>query len=274
MKRLFFVCGLIGCLVLLSQCKKNCGCVPPNTSTYKLSYSDSVFYLKNNDYTVTPLTKGTGTYTVFPDNLRIDHSTGAVTVTPKGVDGESQTGMWYKIKFRSTDGSQIDSTLLLISGLTYVDRIYNLAQNDSIIYPIYNGDPSKAVPQGNYDLTADNKFAVNAVNGQINIKECLRRGFFNSGVMGSGWKVATVKYFINDASQQATNQIDLVIYYYNSVSEIPSNVSALMQAHQQQTVNLRALPTIPNTNGPFETNLPSDLSLSKPRPPCLIIIPH
>jgi len=273
--RALFVVSIFMSSMLLTQCTKTeklCDCMPPPAAGYKLTYGDSVFYLKNNDYTVSPLAKGAGTYTVFPDNLQFDKTTGAITVTQKGTDGESQTGMWYKIKFKSSDGTQADSTLVLISGLTYVDKFYSLSQNDSIIYPIYNGDPSKVVPQGNYDLTADAKFAINAVNGQINIKECLRRGFFNSGVMGTGWKVATVKYTINDNSQQAANKIDIVLYYYRTISEVPSNVSALMQAHQQMTLGLRSLPTIPSTNGAIETNLPSDLSLSKPRPPCVIIV--
>jgi hypothetical protein len=274
MRALFAVAIFMG-LMLLVQCRKTeklCGCAPPFTSGYKLTYGDSLFYLKSKDYTVSPLMKGVGTYTVFPDNLQFDKTTGAITVTQKGTDGESQTGMWYKIKFKSTDGSQTDSTLVLISGLTYVDKFYSLSQNDSIIYPIYNGDPLKGVPQGNYDLTADAKFAINAVNGQINIKECLRRGFFSSGVMGTGWKVATVKYAIKDNSEQAPNKIDLVLYYYRSINEVPSNVSALMQAHQQMTLGLRSLPGIPSTNGAIENNLPSELSLSKPRPPCVIIV--
>lgn len=245
---------------------------PESNGRYRLTYGDSIFYLKSNDYTVSPFTRPSGTYTAFPDNLQIDKSTGAITVTQKATDGSSQTGMWYKIRFKSSDGSLNDSTLVLISGLTYLDKFYNLSQNDSIIHPIYNGDPSKAVPQGNYDLTGDNKFAINAVTGQINIKECIRKGFFSSGLMGTGWKRATVKYSINDNSGQETNKIDLVIYYYASMADVPSNVSTVMQAHQQMTIGLRSLPVIPSTSGAVENNLPSDLSLSKPRPPCVIIV--
>lgn len=268
---------LVLSVLLLTRCtKKNCGCVPPPGSSdkYALTYGDSIFYLKGSDYTISPLVKGTGTYTAFPDNLQIDKTTGVVTVALKGTDGQSQTGMWFKIGFKSADGSISDSTLVMISGLTYVDKFYNLSQNDSIIYPIYNGNPSKAIPQGNYDLTSDNKFPISAVNGQINIKECIRRGFFSSGLMGTGWKRATVKYSINDNSDQEINKIDLVIYYYDSMGDVPSNVSKLMQAHQQLTVNLRSLPAIPTTTGVPENNLPSDLSLSRPRPPCIVIIIH
>lgn len=274
--RTLFCSFFITLALLLSGCgKRNCGCVPPPAEKYRLTYGDSVFYLKSSDYTMSPLLKGSGTYTAFPNNLQIDRRTGVVTVTQKGIDGESQTGMWYKIKFQADATSDADSTLILLSGISYVDKFYNLAQNDSIIYPIYNGDPANTPPAGNYDLTSDNKFAVNAANGQINIKECLRRGFFNSSSqMGTGWKVATVKYALNDKSQQATNKIDVVIYYYSTLADVPGNVSILMQAHQQMTVGMRSLPTIPSTTGPFDNNLPSELSLAKPRPPCLVIIGH
>lgn len=274
MRKLFLPACVFACAWLMGCTKNNGGGMPIIEATDKrLSYGDSVFYLKSNDYTITPsVTPGAGSFSVFPDNLTIDKSTGAITVTQKGADGESQTGLWYKIKFKSADGAVSDSTMILISGLTYVDKFYNLAQNDSIIYPIYNGDALKAIPQGNYDLTSDSKFPINAVNGQINIKECIRQGFFSSGVMGTGWKRATVKYSINDNSRQEMNKIDLVIYYYHSMSDVPSNVSALMQAHQQMTLGMRTLPAIPSTTGAVESNLPSNLSLSKPRPPCVIII--
>ncbi|HVF97009.1 MAG TPA: hypothetical protein VM871_06800 [Flavisolibacter sp.] len=251
---------------LLSGCdKKNFYGQP--TEKARLMYADSVFYLETNEYTIKPLSRSIGTYTAFPDNLEIDRRTGAITVTQNGTDGESQTGLWYKITYRSP-ANQVDSAMVLISGITYIDKFYTLTQGDSIIYPIYNGNPANVLPPGNYDLTSDNKFAINPVNGEINIKECMRRGFFGN----SSWKNASIKYSIKDNSQQATNRIDLVIYYYRTMGDVPSNVSALMQAHQRLTVGLRSLPVIPTTTGAIDNNLPSNLSLSKPRPPCVIIV--
>jgi hypothetical protein len=272
MRGLYCLTILFSCLFFFTQCgKRTCDCTPP-PSTAKLTYGDSLFYLKGNDYTIRPLSAKTGIYTSFPDNLTIDRTTGNITVTQKGNDGESQTGMWYKIRYQSATTNETDSTLILLSGLTYVDKFYNLSQKDSIIYPIYNGDPANKIPSGNYDLTGDNKFAINPTNGQINIKECLRRGFFSGSQLNESWKVATIKYAINDKSDGAINKIDIVIYYYTTMNDVPSNVSALMQAHQQLTVGLRSLPIIPSTPGAIDNNLPSSLSLSKPRPPCVIIV--
>ncbi|HEX8316660.1 MAG TPA: hypothetical protein VF609_16780 [Flavisolibacter sp.] len=272
MRKLLFTTAVVLSLFLLSNCTRTkCDCAPPLEKGNKLSYGDSLLYLKNNDYAVAPVTNRTGTYSAYPDNLTIDRRTGAITVTAKGTDGESQTGMWYKISFRS-DAGEADSTFILLSGITYLDRFYHLSQNDSIIYPIYNGDPSKPLPQGNYDLTTDNKFAVNAANGQININECKRRGFFGGAQANSSWKMATVKYAVNDKSGGAANKVDLVIYYYKTLSDVPRNVSLVMQAHQQMTLGMRNLPSIPSTTGADDNNLPSNLSLSKPRPPCVIIV--
>ena len=241
---------------------------PPVTN--KLSYGDSVFFLKSTSYTVAPVNSKAGTYAAFPDNLMIDKTTGAITITQKDNDGQSQTGLRYKIKF--TSGTEVDSTYITISGISYVDRFYDLSKNDSIIYPIYNADVSKELPAGNYSIGSDNKLAINPANGQINVKETVRRGFFDNQLNAS-WKQTTIKYSSNDNSNGVTNTIDLILYYYNSIADVPSNVSALMQAHQRMTVGI-ASPTIPTTFGAVDNNLSSDLSLSKPRPPCLIIIAH
>jgi hypothetical protein len=274
MRGLFCITIVVTSLFLLTQCnKKDCGCVPPpnpGVSNLKLGYGDSVFYLKNTDYTIAPLNGKTGTYTAFPDNLIIDRTTGAITVKLKGVDGESQTGMKYRITYKSNITNEVDSTFILLSGITYVDKFYYLSQNDSIIYPIYNGDPAKAIPSGNYDLDNDNKLAINPSNGQINIKESMRRGFLGSQ-FNTSWKIASIEYAVNDNSKSVTNEIDIVIYYYHTLSDVPSNVSALMQAHQQLTVGMRTAP-IPSTTGAIDNNLPSNLSLFKPRPPCVIIV--
>jgi hypothetical protein len=271
MRGLLYTTFLFTSFLLLTRCSKESGKgVPPPYNTQKLAYGDSVFYLKNTDYTITPLSGKTGTYTSFPGNLRLDKTTGRITITTKGNDGESQTGLWYKIMYKSPDGQEVDSTLILLSGLTYVDKFYRLSQNDTIIYPVYNGNFTNAIPPGKYNLDQSNELAVNPANGQIDIKECIRRGFFGSQ-LHKGWEIAKIKYAINDNSRGAANEIDIVVYYYHSMTDVPSNVSAIMQAHQSMTVGLRT-PPISSTIGEVDYGIPSNLSLSKPRPPCVIIV--
>ena len=267
--------SLVICSALfLAHCSKRDCCAPIPDNKSKLSYGESVFYLANSAYSISPLHEKKGTYTAFPGNLQIDRATGRITVDLKGTDGESQTGMWYRVTFSADNcGGGSDTAYVLISGITYIDRFYRLSQNDSILHPIYNGDPQNAIPSGNYDIAHDNKFAINPANGQINLKECMRRGFFSSGgSASSSWKMASIKYAVNDKSNSVVNQIDIVLYYYHSMNDVPANVSALMQAHQQMTVGLRALPTIPSTTGAVDNNIPGSLSLAKPRPPCVIIV--
>jgi hypothetical protein len=244
---------------------------PTNPTNSKLSYGDSIFYLKSSSYTISPATAKTGTYTAFPNNLNINSSTGAITVTLKGNDGQSQTGLRYKIKFTSAS-NETDSTYITISGITYVDRFYDLSKNDSIIYPIYNADISKQLPVGNYNVSNDNKLALNGTNGQINIKETIRRGYFDNQLNAS-WKQTTIKYSANDNSNNANNNLDIILYYYNSINDVPSNVSALMQAHLRMAVGINTN-AVPSTTGAIDNNLSSDLSLSRPRPPCIVIVGH
>ena len=272
MRRLLCTAMVVGSLFLIAGCSKNNHCLSDVKGNGKLSYGESIFYLNNSDYTVAPVGSRAGTYTAFPNNLVIDKTTGQVTVRLKGTDGESQTGMWYRITFKANTGNEVDTTYILLSGITYLDKFYHLSQHDSILSPIYNGDEANTTPAGNYDIAHDDKLAINPANGKINLKECMRRGFFGSGSTNRQWKIATIKYAANDKSNGAANQIDIVLYYYRTLSDVPSNVSALMQAHQQMTVGMRSLPVIPTTTGSIDNNLPSNLSLAKPRPPCVIIV--
>lgn len=252
-------------LILAASCKKDSA----SAGMGRLQYNDSIFYLRTTDYTVLPLGKRTGTYTAFPGNLDIDNSTGAVTITVKGKDGESQTGLRYKIRFTSV--TETDSTYITLGGLQYFDQFYYLSHNDSIIAPFYNGSATATTPAGNYAVNADNKLAINPQNGQINIAETIRRGFFDNPLHGS-WKQTTIKYTYADNG--AVNAMDVILYYYNTLNDVPSNVSALMQAHQRLLAPTMAAPSIPGTTGAIDNNLSSDLSPSKPRPPCIIIIGH
>jgi hypothetical protein len=264
-----FIAYFITCILFIS-CKKNNEHSQP--SIERLSYNAGVFYLKGSDYTVSSNITKPGTYTAFPDNLNIDNTTGTIKISVDGKDGESQTGLQYKIKFSSADGSIVDSTLVTIAGINYTDNFYNLSQGDSIISPIYNANPSKILPSGNYGISADNKLAINASNGQINIPETIRRGFFDRQLNAS-WERETIKYVSNDLSGMAPNNTEIVLYYYNSLNEVPSNVSALMRAHQNLTLGLNTV-ALPSTPGAIDNNIPSGLSLSRPRPPCIVIIAH
>jgi len=268
MKTLFL---LLSCLlfIVIFSCKKPS---PNGMENGRLSYGDSIFYLKTGSFTISPTKVRSGTYSAYPDNLLIDNSSGIITITLKGKDGQSQTGLKYKVNFRSTSGDFVDSAYIIISGINFLDGFHFLSQNDSILSPTYNANPSLPLPGGNYAIGTDNKLAINAANGQININESIRRGFFDD-LSHASWKQTTIKYSINDNSNSTQNQLDIVLYHYNSLADVPANVSGLMQAHQALSVGVNRQ-TIPTTAAPVDNNLSSNLSLSKPRPPCVVIIGH
>jgi hypothetical protein len=256
-------------ILILAACKKQ----PVNNPAGNtgLSYGDSVFYVKNQSYVVNPQNPRTGTYTAFPENLLIDNATGAITVKIIGNGLESQTGMRYKIKYQSADGSVTDSTYIVLAGINYLDQIYYLNQNDTIIYPVYNAKLTNGLPAGTYGIQPDIQLAIDPATGRININECIRRGFFNIPAENGEWEEVSVEYKSNDNSNNATNRIDIALYYYDRLSDVPSNVSAVMRAHQAMTLGI-AQPEIPVTFGPIDNDLPDNLSISRPRPPCIIIV--
>ncbi len=255
---------------LFSSCKKPVDTDPP-ASSQRLSYGDSIFYVKNQAYQVTPVNAKPGTYTAFPGNLLIDNATGRITVGIIGNGLESQTGLRYKIKYQSSDGAEVDSTYIVLAGINYLDKIYYLSQNDSIIYPLYNARLSNPIPGGTYGIQPDANLAIDPVTGQINIKECIRRGFFNTPAENGEWEEVTVQYKSNDYSNNATNSIDIALYFYNTLADVPSNVSAVMREHQKMMVGIDQ-PEIPQTGGPLDLDLPDNLSITRPRPPCIIIV--
>lgn len=291
MNKLLSVALVLSSLLTLVQCSKKDIVLnppqndPPVTGSPKFSYGDSIFYLKasGETYTISPVGNKKGKYTAIPNNLQLDEKTGAIKVRVDSKDGSSQTGLWYKIFFESgTDGKK-DSTLLLISGVNYVDEFYEPAEDgtgDTIISPIYNGKHGEPFPKGTFSIK-ENKFSsiINSTNGQINISKLhsamKQQGQGNSE---SPWVEVTVKYRLEDKSNKAENSMTVLLYYYYTPKDsIPKNVTEAMNEHRSTTFGLNLAP-LALTKGADET-LPSTLFASsisgrslKPRPPCVVIV--
>jgi predicted small secreted protein len=107
--------------LLFASCKKNSATGIGNGSP-KLSYGDSVFYVRGQSYEISPNITETGTYTAFPENLLIDKATGKITVAIMGNGKESQTGLRYKIKFQATGSNRVDSTYIVLAGINSVAK--------------------------------------------------------------------------------------------------------------------------------------------------------
>jgi hypothetical protein len=271
MRKLVFALSLLTVTgAMIVACKKEGG-TGPVTNPLKFTYGDSVFYVQGQSYSITPIYHGDGTYEAFPNNLLIDSLTGQITIAVMGRGGESQTGLKYKIIYRSNNSSFIDSTFITISGINYLDRIFNVQAGDSILRPVYNADLSKPIPAGEFGIGADPRLAINPLNGEINLNECKRRGLFDIPAEHGEWEELEVFYRLEDASQKSLNRIDIALYYYNSVPTIPYNVADLMRTHQAMTLGV-VQPEIPQTSGTYDKDLPENVSFFKPRPPCVIIV--
>jgi hypothetical protein len=260
----------ISCLFLLVSCKKEGSSVPAPTDG-KLSYSSNIFYVKATDYVVSPQNTGAGLYTAFPDNLNIDPTTGAITISIKDKDGKAtQTGLKYKINYTSSNGKK-DSTFITLAGINFQDRIYVLTQNDTLVSPIYNATPGQQFPGGNFSQS-NGKLSIDPATGRINLKKSIQNGLFNDDPQNSNWRVVNIQYSVNDASAVSNkNNLDVVVYYYTSVQNIPSNVSTAMREHQNLLLGIDPV-LIPQTNAPVDNDIKNIVSAARPRPPCIIIL--
>lgn len=256
------VFGLIAISLLLlgiNACKKPS--TPSNTEG-ELGYGDSIFYLKNDDYYISPRT-GTGVYTSFPEGLDMDESTGRIRIG----EGKSESGMRYRVTYTSPAGVT-DSTFIVVSGVNYFDKYYRLGVNDSIAYPLYNAHHSRPLPPGHFTVD-DNRVAINPVNGQINLKQTWRNGFANGLDPADPWKEIKIEYRLDDASQMAENEIRVLLYYYNNMGDIAQEIKDIVSAHEDMLLGTN--PTV--APGMLQMNkMMGGPSAFKPRPPCVIIV--
>jgi hypothetical protein len=257
MKRnfLLFVCTAIS-LTWLSCTKSTDSVDDPTTSAYKLSYGDSILYLRPSagDYIVYPTTPKSGTYTGFPEGIEIDDNTGAINVS------NSETGLRYRITHTAPDGTKTE-TKVVLSGITFKDQFYFLSSNDSIALPIYNADPARILPLSGslFDegsLANGGGCAVKTDNGKINLKETIRNGVFGFPPRNDAQQTFEIKYRINDASGKKENKLKVLLYWYNTINDVPQYLWEILNERTSQGVFLRG----------------TAQRVAKPRPPCVIII--
>jgi hypothetical protein len=257
--------------LLLASCSRTAGPGTPDGPAFgKLAYGDSVLYLRGDDYTVQPKFTRPGYYTAFPDDLNLNNSNGAITVSLKGkANKNTQTGLRYRIVLNGNDGVK-DTTYIVIAGVNYQDKLFYLSQNDTLLNPVYNASHWLPMPNGSF--TADNnKLVINPRTGQINLKKSLERGLFNDDPQNDDWRVVNIRYQLADGSTSDKNNLDVVVYFYTSVNHIPSNISKAMIAHQDLLLGLNRM-VIPETFAPEDDDIKNIVSASKPRPPCIIIV--
>lgn len=244
--------------------------VPENpTGPYKLSYGDSIIYLKPaaGDYIVKPLTTRPGVYSGFPDGIEIDETTGEINVS------KSETGLRYRITHISPEGDTT-TALVVLSGITFRDHFYNLANGDSVAHPVYNASENRVLPVTGSVFDDDNTAntggcAVKTDNGKINLAESIRNGVFGNNPRNDDKKEIEIKYRINDASGKTQNKLKVLLYWYDTMADVPQYVWDILNDRTTQGVFLRngvaeSDPTVTGRIG----------QIAKPRPPCVVIVAH
>lgn len=255
-------------VILAVSCQKNSVDEP-----FSLSYGDSIFYIKSQEYSIYPAQSSAGTYAAFPeDGIRLDKTTGEIRV--KGNDDNIFTGLKYRITHTAPNGDT-SSTVILISGITYFDKFYHLSQGDSIASPVYNGNSANTIPLNGSSFD-DNNLAnssgcsVKTTNGQINLAQTVRNGLFGTTPQNDTRHDIRIEYKLNDASGKAQNKLDVRLYYYNTMADVATDLLETLNDRQSQGVFL-------GMNNSTLVDLPVFRSLNreaiaKPRPPCVIII--
>jgi hypothetical protein len=246
------------CLAL--SCTKNDTVQNPAST---LTYGDSVFYVtdQSSDLLVRPVHTTDGNYSSFPEGLELDPSTGVINVT------RSEAGMRYRITFRSAQGDT-SNAFVVISGINFPDKYYRLANADSVAFPVYNADASRAIPPGIFDedrIANNSGCAMRTNNGQINLKESIRNGLFGSTPKNDTRKDFEVKYRLDDKSGKALNKIKILLYYYDTMADVPADLQQTVREHQAMTFQPDNTPVL---------NMPIASIAAKPRPPCIIVIGH
>jgi hypothetical protein len=262
MKKNFLLFVAVVFSLLWQSCTKpgDTGDIP--IGPYKLSYGDSIIYLRPSaaDNIVYPTSRRAGIYSGFPDGIEIDELTGAINIS------NSETGLRYRITHTAPDGTET-TTKVVLSGVTFTDHFYKLSTGDSIALPVYNASASRILPlsgssfdEGN--LANGGGCSVRTDNGKINLAETIRNGVFGFPPRNDAQQTFEIKYRVNDGSSKSLNKLKVLLYWYNTMADVPQYVWDILNGRQSQGVFLRG-----GLAGRTE-------QAARPRPPCVIIIDH
>jgi hypothetical protein len=265
--RIFVLIAILVSGIILS-CKKDS---MTSSNRYQLSYGDSILYLRNqaSDYIVYPTDQRTGQYFGFPDGIEIDQASGAINVS------KSETGLRYRITYVSRQGDTSKS-MIVISGINFLDKFHHLSQGDSIALPIYNASVNKILPVNGSTFDEGNTAnsggcSVKTINGQINLAQTVRNGVFGATPQNNANQEFDIYYRLNDNSSKALNKIRVKMYYYNTMNDVAPDLLQTLQDRANDEVFLGAsyqsIPSSASTMRMLATR-----KTAKPRPPCVIII--
>lgn len=270
MRKLFL--PMLGLMAILNSCTKEVN--EPPVTPYKLSYGDSILYVKNlaTDYIVSPTeVRSNGEYIGFPEGIEIDPRTGAINVS------KSETGLRYKVSYVDNTTKDTTSVIIMISGINYFDQIYNLSNNDTIARSVYNATPGRTIPVGSSFDEGNGcngvGVSVNVDDANINLMQTIRNGVFGNTPRNGSIKEVELKYRANDGSGKSLNSLKVKLYYYDTNADIPADLMQLLE--DRKGTIFGANPTAIGIGNEIISGAAGTTGTSgyaRPRPPCIFIV--
>jgi hypothetical protein len=275
----YFFCLIMTGLVVCCTKKGRDVQIDPPVVPPTLSYGDSIFYILDgeNDRIITPTGNPKGTYSGFPEGIEINEFTGAINVD------KSESGLRYRISFVPEGKTDTVSTIILISGINYIDKIYSLQENDTLAHAIYNGKIENHVPGADGNSLFDEGggckaqgIEVNATNGTIDLGAIIRNGVLGDVPANGSQKEVELLYRLNDGSNKALNHLKVKFYYFDTPQDMTSDLIQLMSDRKGMFIGMPSQApfyqyTPPPSNGLMNISN-SVLGRAKPRPPCIFIV--
>lgn len=277
------VAGL-GLAVVLFSCTKSTADAGQNpVNGNKLLYADSILYRQPSpaDYIVYPISSQLpGTYSGFPEGIDIDAGTGAINVS------KSESGLRYRVSFHPNGSSDSSSTLVVISGINFLDGFYRLNSPDSVARPTYNGSRSPVAGVGTGSVFDENRncnangCSVDVGSGVINLAQTVRNGIFGTVPANNDRHEFEYDYRLNDKSGKSLNTLRVKLYYFQTMNDVTQEAYDILSSREGTL--LRAASVAPAAAF-FPGSVLSSPDLAglrtsginkpaKPRPPCIFIV--
>jgi hypothetical protein len=233
-------------------------------------YEDSILFVREPANIIQPVSTEAGTYTSTPEGLKIEEATGEINVN------KSETGLMYKVTFTPAKaGENIRTAHIIVSGINYQDKIYNLSEGDSIAAPIYNANKKLTLPGTGENNVFDEDgnckkagISIDADNAAINLAKSVR----NQGIDTGATAEVKLAYRLNDGSKRALNGLNVKIYFYRTVSEIPEYLTELLEERKTTILNENSIQSAARSNALVLAKAVSKGKGTRARPPCIIVV--
>jgi len=152
-----------------------------------------------------------------------------------------------------------------------MDKIYSLSAGDSIAPAIYNADSHLNIPGAGSTAIFDEGggcrnagIVIDGRNAEINLAQTIR----NQGIDTGATQEVKLAYRINDNSRAALNGLNVKIYFYRDASEIPQYLSALLIERKNTIITS----SVPKGRLAINSLAVNKTQLSRPRPPCIVVV--